>query len=76
MLFNTIEALIFLFDPYQILRAEIKEIILFGFWFKREQENLLLKFTDLYEKEMRTISTNLAKHQVYLTNFLNESYQS
>ena len=26
-----------------------QKIILFGFWFKQEQENLLLKFTDLYE---------------------------
>ena len=51
--FDTIEALILLFDPF-------KKKISCSFWFKWEQKNLLLKFINFYSLLLQNIDENLS----------------
>ena len=50
--------------------GRIQKIISFGFWFKWEQENLPLKFTDLYELRLKGFSVLFILLSVSPCNFL------
>ena len=53
------------------LRAEIKKIISLVFWFKWEQQNVFLKFTDLYLKEKNWWIRKTWMWTTQITNFGN-----